>query len=484
MLSVVRFPSVDTSRYRALFVDEARRIVAQADVVLGRPLLEEDYKTLMRLFHTLKGMSATMGYASMTLLAHGLEDVFEAVRQQRVPGDAPALQLARDGMETISRQIDQVVIGEEPSPATALEHRARAFLRTSGTTAFTLLLPSADDEDADGTERPRGASASDALTEVLAASTRLRTLVPDDDGVRAVVDRLQSASRRLYAALAELRQVTFDSVVPPLRRQVRSVAALYGREVRLDVRGDGTLIDPVLLSSLQGPFVHLVTNSIIHGIETPEERAASGKPVIGLIQLTAERKAAEISIIFTDDGRGFDTEAIRFAAGVDKGDPVELAMRPGVSTATEVGLHAGRGQGLGAVRATVEAQGGKLTVTTLAGRGTRIRLDLPAKIELRELTLIQLGGLTFAVPSRALEERSAGAGTNALYMKDGRRLTVDRVVGTVEALVSPPPFPISRLPQVTGSTIAPDGSVLFVLDPSSVSAGLGGVPGGAPTLTN
>lgn len=462
---------MDTSRYRALFVDEARRIVAQAAVVLGRPLQDSDPQTLMRLFHTLKGMSATMGYAGMTLLAHVLEDVFEAVRQQRVPGDAPALQLARDGMEIFSRQIDQVAIGEEPSPATALEHRARGFLRTSGTTAFTLLLPVAE-EDADGTERPRGASASDALTEVLAASTRLRTLIPDDDAIRAEVDRLQSASRRLYAALADLRQVAFDSVVPPLRRQMRSVAALYGREARLDVRGDGTLVDPVLLSALQGIFVHLVTNSIIHGIEDPEERAARGKPVVALLQLTAERNGSEISIIFTDDGRGFDTEAIRFAAGVDKGDAVELAMRPGVSTASEIGLHAGRGQGLGAVRATVEAQGGKLTVTTLAGRGTRIRLDLPAKVELRELTLIQLGGLTFAIPSRALEDRKEGSAPNSLFLRDGRRLTIDRLVGTVEALVSPPPFPINRLPQVTGSTIAPDGGVLFVLDPSSVAAGL------------
>lgn len=463
---------VDTSRYRALFVDEARRIVAQAETVLGRPLQDSDPQTLMRLFHTLKGMSATMGYAAMTLLAHVLEDVFEAVRQQRVPGDAPALQLARDGIEIFSRQIDQVVIGEEPSPATALEHRARAFLRTSGTTAFTLLLPSAE-EDPDGTERPRGASASDALTEVLAASTRLKTLIPDDDVVRAEVDRLQSASRRLYAALAELRQVTFDSVVPPLRRQMRSVAALYGREVRLDVRGDGTLVDPVLLSALQGTFVHLVTNAIIHGVEDPEERQARGKPVVGLLQLTVERNGGEISIIFTDDGRGFDTEAIRFAAGVDRGDPVELAMRPGVSTASEIGLHAGRGQGLGAVRATVEAQGGKLTVTTLVGRGTRIRLDVPAKVDLRELTLIQLGGLTFAIPSRALEDRPGGASATSLFLRDGRRITVDRLVGTVEALVSPPPFPISRLPQVTGSTLAPDGSVLFVLDPSSLSSGLG-----------
>lgn len=469
-------PPVDTSRYRALFVDEARRLVSQAEVVLARPLQDGDAQTLMRLFHTFKGMSATMGFEAMTLLAHVLEDVFEAVRQQRVAGDAPALQLARDGVEQIVRQIDQVVIGEEPSPATALEHRARAFLRTSGTTAFTLLLPAAD-EEADGTERPRGASASDALSEVMAASTRLRGLVPDDDRVRAEVDRVQSAARRLYAALAELRQVTFDSVVPPLRRQVRSVATLFGKEVRLDVRGEGTLIDPVLLSALQGTFVHLVTNAIIHGVENPEDRSARGKPVVALLQLTAERNGAMISIIFTDDGRGFDADALRLAAGVERGDPVELAMRPGVSTASAVGLHAGRGQGLGAVRATIEAQGGKMTVTTIAGRGTRFRLDLPAKVELRELTLIQLDGFTFAVPSRALDESAPTPAANQtfLYLRDGRRLNIERLVGTVEALVSPPPFPINRLPQVTGSTLAPDGSVLFVLDPSSLATGVGPV---------
>lgn len=467
---------MDNSRYRALFVDEARRLVSQAEVVLSRPLQDGDAQTLMRLFHTFKGMSATMGFAGMTLLAHVLEDVFEAVRQQRVPGDAPAVQLARDGIEQIARQIDQVVIGEEPTPAAALEARARAFLRTSGTTAFTLLLPTVEDEP-DGTDRPRGASASDALTEVLSASTRLRSFLPEDDRVSAEVERVHSAARRLYAALAELRQVTFDSVIPPLRRQVRSVAALYGKEVRLDVRGEGTLIDPVLLSALQGALVHLVTNAIIHGIELPGERAASGKSPIALLQLTAERNGASISIIFTDDGRGFDAEALRLAAGVDRGDPVELALRPGVSTAAVVGLHAGRGQGLGAVRATVEAQGGKLTVTTLRGRGTRFRLDLPARVEFRELTLIQLGAHTFAVPSGALDPV---ARPGKLYLRDGRPLELDRVVGTVEALVSPPPFPISRLPQVTGSTLAPDGTVLFVLDPSSLAASPGTLAMGLP----
>ena len=288
---------------------------------------------------------------------------------------------------------------------------------------------------------------------------------------------MHSAARRLYTALAELRQVTFDSVMPPLRRQVRSVAALYGKEVRLDVRGEGTLVDPVLLSALQGAFVHLLTNAIIHGVEAPADRAACGKPGVALLQLTAERNGASISIIFTDDGRGFDLEALRFAAGVDNGDAVELAMRAGVTTASEVGLHAGRGHGLGAVRATIEAQGGKMTVTTIPGRGTRFRLDLPAKVELRELTLIQLDGFTFGVPSRALDETAPAPTANQtfLYLRDGQRLDIDRLVGTVEALVSPPPFPISRLPQVTGSTLAPDGSVLFVLDPWSLASGVAAV---------
>ena len=441
-------------------------MVSTAQSVLSRPLQDGDAPALMRVFHTLKGMSATMGFGGMTLLAHALEDVFEAVRVGRVAGDSAALRLAREGVDAMDAQIEQVALGQEPSPATALEERARAFLRTSGTTAFTLLAPE-HDEDAEATERPRGAHASDALTEVMAAATQLRVLVPDDARVAATLDRLQAASRRLYTALAELRTVNFETVLPPLRRHVRSVAALYGREVSLEVRGEAVAVDPVLLGGLQGALVQLLTNAIIHGIESPEERLRVGKLRAGLLQLTAERTPQRITVVLTDDGRGFDVDALRTAADQDHGDAVDIAMRSGVSTASTLGLHAGRGQGLGAARATVEAQGGTMTVTMTPGRGARFQLDLPAADELCELVLVERDAQTFALPAAAFSPTPAA--DPCLLLRNGQSLAVDRMVGTVEALVSLPPFPINLLPVVTGTTIAPDGSVLFVLDPAGLN---------------
>lgn len=440
-------------------------MVSQAQGVLSRPLQDGDAQALMRVFHTLKGMSATMGFAGMTLLAHALEDVFEAVRVGRVAGDSAALRLAREGVDAMDAQIDAVVLGVEPTPATALEVRARAFLRTTGTTAFTLLPPSEDD-DREASERPKGAHASDALTEVMAASTQLRALVPDDARVTATLDRLHVASRRLYTALAELRTVSFETVLPPLRRHVRSVAALYGRDVRLEVRGESVAVDPVRVAGLQGALVQLLTNAIIHGIEAPEERVRCGKLRTGLLQLTVERTPQKLRLVLTDDGRGFDVEALRTAADQDHGDPVDIAMRSGVSTASTIGLHAGRGQGLGAVRAAIEAQGGTMTVTMTSGRGASFQLDLPAADELCDLVLLEQGAQTFALPVAALVAVGAvpRLSEGRLLLRDGRSLVIDRVVGTVEALVSLPPFPISLLPLVTGTTIAPDGSVLFVLD--------------------
>ena len=441
-------------------------MVSSAQSMLSRPLQDGDAQALMRVFHTLKGMSATMGFAGMTLLAHALEDVFEAVRVGRVAGDSAALRLAREGVDAMDAQIEQVAAGVEPTPATALEDRARAFLRTSGTTAFTLLPPK-EDEDAEATERPRGAQASDALTEVMAAATQLRALVPKDARVAATLDRLQGASRRLYTALAELRTVSFETVLPPLRRHVRSVAALYGREVRLEVRGEAMAVDPVLLGGLQGALVQLLTNAIIHGIESPEERLRIGKLRTGLLQLTAERTPQQITVVLTDDGRGFDVDALRMAADQQHGDAVDIAMRSGVSTASTLGLHAGRGQGLGAVRATVEAQGGTMIVTMTPGRGARFQLDLPAADELCELVLFERGAHTFAVPATALSGSAVSDG--GIRLHTGDVVTIDRVVGSVEALVSLPPFPINLLPVVTGTTIAPDGSVLFVVDPAGLN---------------
>jgi two-component system chemotaxis sensor kinase CheA len=476
---------VKLDEYRSLFISEARRVGGDVDAVLAIAPL--DAKALLRAFHTLKGMSATMDCAAVLLLAHTLEDLSEGVAKGTLPADAALLDLLREGQEGLRGLVDAVERGEDPEPDHLLERRLRDHLKAGGTTAFQIVRQGAEEPAIEPpAEGPRDDDAIGAIAEILAACAALRELdrSATEPARIAQIGRVEQSARRMYRRLAEMRRVRFGTAVPALRAQLRRVCADHGREATLEAAGEDVLVDPDLLLPLQGALAHLVGNAAIHGIEPPAARLRAGKAPAGRIQIRVESVRGALSVEVSDDGCGLDTARLRATAGAPDADAGELAMRAGITTAATVDAHAGRGVGLPAVAHAIARLGGTVTLTNAPGAGVRVALEIPVPEDLAEVILVEAGGQTFGVLTRAARP-SATERPDAPPLLDlpvthnatlerspaprgaGGWVRVDRILGTVEAIVRPPPFPLSALPALAGTTVAPDGAVLFVVDPGA-----------------
>ncbi len=470
---------MDRNRYRSLFVEEARRRIGEGEALLALPGGPRSEGFLIAC-HTLKGMCAQMGYARPHAIAHAMEDLCDALKGGQIAPDAALNALLVEGFSTIAGIVSDIEQGVDVESAGDgdLERRIRAHLRVTGITAFAIVRepePTPDEPDT----APRGEEAISAIADLMSALRRVEALTAGNQPVATEVQRMQAAVRRVFARLVELRQVSFDTLVPALRRQVRGVAGLQEKQVDFDIRGENTLVDGPVLASLQGCLAQLINNAVVHGIESPEVRRRAGKPRAGRIGLVIERSGENLTVEFTDDGSGFDETRLRALAGEPTGDAIRIASRPGVTTARQLDGHAGRGQGLGAISHAVEQLDGTVEVHSQPGVGTRFSITMPSATRPAELLLVQAGGLTLGLPTRVLAHRAPNhvdgappllelpvSGSAVVGLRDGGVRGVDRIVGPVDALVTPPPFPINRLPRVTGATVGPDGTILFVVDPS------------------
>jgi chemosensory pili system protein ChpA (sensor histidine kinase/response regulator) len=230
------------------------------------------------------------------------------------------------------------------------------------------------------------------LTRMLAESVEDVAMVQSNmlKGLGSAETDLQAQSRLtrdLQQQLMRVRLVPFANVSERLYRVARQTAKEIDKRVNLEIRGGTTEVDRGVLEKMAAPFEHLVRNSIVHGLERPEERQRAGKADTGEVTIEVRQEGNEIIVVFSDDGAGLDLPRIR-SRGEEKGliapgaavtdrDLTELIFAPGFSTATEVTELAGRGVGMDVVRAELASFGGRIAVASESGRGTRFTLYLP-----------------------------------------------------------------------------------------------------------
>jgi two-component system chemotaxis sensor kinase CheA len=217
-------------------------------------------------------------------------------------------------------------------------------------------------------------------------------------------------ARQLYLGLLDLRMLPLEVLIEPLRRMADSLARQMGKRVRLITRGEDLTLDKAVLEHLMDPFVHMVRNSVDHGIEPPAERRAKGKPEEGYISIHAQQRGEWMQVTVLDDGRGMDVERIAQTAlerGIVTPDQLRrmsveeicmLVTIPGFSTATTVTEVSGRGVGMDVVRHRVEALGGTLRIETRRDRGTRITLRIPARLSILDTLIVGHGRYRLAIP--------------------------------------------------------------------------------------
>jgi two-component system chemotaxis sensor kinase CheA len=220
--------------------------------------------------------------------------------------------------------------------------------------------------------------------------------------------------RDVRAGVVRLRMTPIGELFARMRFVTYDVARALGKQVALDVRGQETEIDKFVVERMLDPLLHLVRNALSHGIESPGERVASGKPAIGTLSLRAATAGDTIVIEIEDDGRGINGEQVAAQARayglladnapLDSSHLLDLICTPGFSTRNEADRVSGRGVGMDSVRKAVSALGGMLALQTTIGRGTCFTIHLPLTLAIVDALIVNTGGQTFAVPLPLVRE--------------------------------------------------------------------------------
>jgi len=348
--------------------------------------------------------------------------------------------------------------------------------------------------------------------ESAAAHLRVGRLLGEHLGVDpGTVDEVRELSRvlnELQELTMRARMVPVVTITDVLQRAVRDVARATGKSVRWEVRGEDTELDRGVLQQLADPLLHIVRNAVDHGIETPAERHASGKPEQGTIRFHAMQIGSEVILTVSDDGRGIDVDRVRAealvhtpeAASLSDEEALYLIFRSGVSTADYVTDISGRGVGLDVVRNNVDAVRGRIEIRNELHQGTEFRVIVPITLAVLPCLLVRAGGRRHAIPMHSIsvaqaeggEESSAGSpvvwhGSQALPLSSlGETLglppdehgpvvvvtgltrrhafRVEELLGQRDVVVKGLSRLLPRLDALAGASVEPDGSILLVLD--------------------
>ncbi|AXV17492.1 chemotaxis protein CheA (plasmid) [Neorhizobium sp. SOG26] len=256
----------------------------------------------------------------------------------------------------------------------------------------------------------------DRVGELVIAQSRLSQLASSsaDIPLRSVSEDIERLSNELRDTMMMLRMVPITQLFGRFRRLIHDLSRETGKVIDLVTEGETTEVDKTVIERLADPLVHLVRNSVDHGLERPEDRRALGKPEAGRITLSAQQAGGEVIIMIRDDGRGIDRQRVR-AKGESSGlihpgealsdqELLQLIFQPGFSTAAKITNLSGRGVGMDVVKKSVEALRGSIDVQSEDGKGSTIALRIPLTLAIIDGLLVRVGSGRYVIPLSSVEE--------------------------------------------------------------------------------
>jgi two-component system chemotaxis sensor kinase CheA len=642
---------METSEYLPMFLAEGREHLQELNLAVvrieERPDDQETVDEIFRIAHSLKGMSATMGFAGMAALTHEMEDVFELLRQRKGGLPREAIDVLLECLDALSAAVDAIDESgeeeiepkplitrlkglirerdvEEPEERTAAEAPVdlaeladgRRVVQISATLSDNVQIPSVraymvlsalaelgetlacvptpdDVETFSGKEidvwmvseradselagvvssvsdvahvevveavadaavetgevpeeqTPAADKKADAappkkagghgkgsstvrvdaerldqlmhfMGELVLHRTQVEALAADADvpGLSQAMQNLTRTSHALQAMVMQVRMIPVEAVFLRFPRLVRDLSTKLGKQVELELVGKDTELDRTVVDALGDPLVHLIRNSLDHGLEGPEERVAAGKPATGTLHLSARHAGGNVVIEVRDDGRGINPQKVAEKAAergligadavetTDMAKAIELLFHPGFSTAEVTSDISGRGVGMDAVRTTIRELGGEVIMTSEQGQGTVAQIRLPLTLAIMAALLVEADGRPFAIPLDRIERtvrladhtvRSV-AGSRMLVMRDGvlpivdaserfggpqRRddeyavvvrgatgslaVTVSTLFGQRELVTRPLPPEVAENSALSGAAVMSDGQIALIVD--------------------
>lgn len=239
-------------------------------------------------------------------------------------------------------------------------------------------------------------------------------LLRPNDPLKVLAESMDECVQELRSSVLDLRMTPIGTKFSHFRRLVRDLSASLNKKVELYTYGEDTELDKSIIEKIWDPFVHLIRNSIDHGIESPEDRIKKGKSETGRIVISARTKESKVEISISDDGKGLDedfilNEAVKrgFAEktqNISKKNILDFIFIPGFSTAEKVSGISGRGIGMDAVKKKIEEVNGEIRVDSLKGCGTTITILLPLTLAIVDVLMFETGNMCFAVPLSHIEE--------------------------------------------------------------------------------
>ncbi len=435
------------------FIVEAEEILEQLDplfVELEHRRHDPDIiNEIFRGMHTLKGAAGFLGFQGVVDIAHRAETILKKIREEEISPTTEitdAILKATDSLRVLISKIknkeeaeaDQSILKMlDDALQKALTQKPEEKFEEITVTEKLEVKPSKPEEIA--TQIPKEKEVAtlrvdveridkvmDLAGEIVLARNRLLNLAAKleskyggDDHVEGLVESVSFLDRvtsDLQLAVMKMRMQPLQKVFVKFPRMVRDLAKALGKEVDLEIIGEDTEVDKSVIEHIGDPLVHIIRNSIDHGIEFSEERISKGKSQKGKIVINAYQKGTQIVIDISDDGKGIDIEAIKAKAitrglvTVEEAEKmsddaiINLIFLPGFSTKDISTELSGRGVGMDVVKSNVAKLNGYVEIFTEKDRGTTFRISLPLTLAIIQAMMIQVGDEIYAIPQSMIEE--------------------------------------------------------------------------------
>jgi two-component system chemotaxis sensor kinase CheA len=538
--------------------------------------------SIFRAFHTFKGGSGFLNLAAIQSLAHELESLLDLARQHKLELTPSVINIILEGGDTLKRFVTEIaahLAGQKPpgpivvptlgllagirdvleadssagtsvpasaapiiQPAPAIPASAPPPEVVLAAPAASAPKPAPDSAIVRTSESKDTARSNPVATAVKVDTLKLDGLIdlvgemviaqslvvqsPDittlhSEQLNRDLAHLSRISKDLQRTAMSLRMVPVRATFQKMNRLVRDITAKVGKEVELVTEGEDTELDRTIVEEINDPLIHMIRNSVDHGIEKPEIRRQRGKPGHGTVLLRAYHQGGNIVIEIKDDGNGLDRERI-LAKAIEKGlikpdehlpenEVFNLIMGAGFSTADKVTDLSGRGVGMDVVRRNIEKLRGKIEIESATGKGSTFRIHLPLTMAIIDGLIVEIGGHRYIIPTLSVCEsfrpapgmihRVNGRGemievrgrlrpvlrlyehlgiqptstdpgdSIAVVVESGnsaRCVLVDRMLGKQEVVIKSLGETFRQNRYVAGAAILGDGRVGLILDPQSL----------------
>ena len=453
------------------FLVESGELISSLDNNLveleSQPENLELLNEIFRAAHTIKGTSSFLGFEQVTGLTHKMEDILNKLRKSELKVTPHTMDLLLESLDILKVLINNVKehkdeelnldsiisrlvaayegneITETADTPVALESEANSIKNTQDSqlnsisfdehdeiiqeqTESNKTLPKKSSEQTIRVDVERIDSLMNMMGElVLGRNSMVQTvgkLLAENEGdykleqIASATNSINFITTELQMAVMKMRMQPIGKVFKKIPRLVRDLARDTKKDIVLKIRGEGTELDKSVIEEIGDPLVHIIRNSCDHGIESPEERIAVGKPRQGTVQLIAEQEGSNIMIKIIDDGKGLDVEAIRNKAvernlasrdEVDNKSDKEVfkyIFEAGFSTAKQVTDVSGRGVGMDVVRTNIEKLNGMVELDSVLGQGTTISIKLPLTLAIIQGLLVQSDNDVYILPLSSVHE--------------------------------------------------------------------------------